>query len=82
MNHVYEHRYALIVQMKLPRGIAPGTPLPIRAQARWLACTETICVPERGTLAIDLKAGNGTIKPEAQARFDGYWAKLPRLQLR
>lgn len=78
MNHVFEHRYALIVQMKLPRGIAPGTTLPIRADAKWLACTNEICVPERGTLAIDLKAGDGTITPEAQAEFDGYWAKLPR----
>ena len=78
MNHVYEQEYALLVQLKLPRGLALGTALPIRAHAEWLACTDQICVPESGDLSLDLKVGDEAIAPEAQARFDGWWAKLPR----
>lgn len=78
MNHVYEREYALIVQMKLPRGLAPGVRLPIRARGEWLACTDEICVPEGGDLAIDLTIGNGAVKPETQQAFNGWWAKMPR----
>jgi thiol:disulfide interchange protein len=78
MNHVYEREYALIVQMKLPRGLARGTRLPIRARGEWLACTDEICVPEGGDLAIDLTVGDGAVKPETQQAFNGWWAKMPR----
>jgi thiol:disulfide interchange protein len=78
MNHVYKQEYALIVQMKLPRGLPVGTPLPVRARGQWLACTDEICVPERGDIAIDLSVGDGTVAPAAQAQFDGFWMKMPR----
>ncbi len=78
MNHVYEQEYALLVQIKLPRGLAAGTKLPIRARVDWLACTDKICVPENGDISVELTVGNGAITPDSQARFDGWWAKLPR----
>ena len=78
MNHVFEQEYALLIQMKIPRGLANGTALPIRVHGDWLACTDKICVPEGGDLSLDLKIGDGAITPEAQAKFDGWWAKLPR----
>ena len=37
---------------------ARGT-VPIRPSARWLACTDTICVPESGSFALDLPVGTG-----------------------
>ena len=33
-----------------------GTPLPIRLAADWLVCAE-ICIPERGSLALDIPVG-------------------------
>jgi thiol:disulfide interchange protein len=50
--------------------------LPIRAEAQWLACTDEICVPERGTLALDLPIGVGA--PDEAARFDQWRRALPR----
>ena len=58
MNYVFERDYAVLVRMKVPAG-ARGT-VPIRADARWLACTEKICVPEQGQLSLDLSVGSGT----------------------
>jgi thiol:disulfide interchange protein len=78
MNHVYEHKYTLIVQMKLPSGLPVGTRLPIRARGQWLACTDEICVPESGDLAINLTVGDGAVTPAAQAQFDRFWMKMPR----
>ena len=49
--------------------------VPIRASATWLACTDKICVPEKGEFALDLPVGSGT--PE-RSRFDEWRRALPR----
>lgn len=58
MNYVFERDYAVLVRLKVPAD-AKGV-VPIRAQAHWLACTDKICVPEQGELALDLPVGSGT----------------------
>src|SRR5215210_1946037 len=65
MNYVYEHDYAVLVRLKVPPDARRK--VPIRADARWLACTDKICVPESGSLALTLPVGRGV--PE-RARFD------------
>ncbi|MFM7027058.1 MAG: protein-disulfide reductase DsbD family protein [Chakrabartia sp.] len=76
MNHVFKGDHALLLPLTLPKDIAPGTLLPIRAEAQWLACTDKICVPERGTLALNLIAGDGQIRSADRARFDQWRARL------
>jgi DsbC/DsbD-like thiol-disulfide interchange protein/cytochrome c biogenesis protein CcdA len=73
MNYVYETDYAVLVRLKVPPGVT-GT-IPIRAEAHWLACTDTICVPEQGELALDLPVGRGT--PQ-RAQFDKWRRALPQ----
>ncbi len=73
MNYVYERDYAVLVRLKVPPD-ARGT-VPIRASATWLACTDKICVPEKGDFTLDLPVGSGT--PE-RARFDDWRKALPR----
>jgi len=73
MNYVFERDYAVLVRLKVPKD-AHGT-IPIRAQAHWLACTDKICVPEQGELALDLPVGSGT--PE-RAQFDEWRRALPQ----
>jgi DsbC/DsbD-like thiol-disulfide interchange protein/cytochrome c biogenesis protein CcdA len=73
MNYVYERDYAVLARLKVPAD-ARDT-VPIRAYAHWLACTDKICVPEQGELALDLPVGSGT--PE-RAQFDQWRTALPR----
>ena len=73
MNYVYERDYAVLVRLKVPPQ-ASGT-VPIRAEAHWLACTDKICVPEQGELALDLPVGTGT---PSRAQFDAWRRALPR----
>jgi DsbC/DsbD-like thiol-disulfide interchange protein/cytochrome c biogenesis protein CcdA len=73
MNYVYERDYAVLVRLKVPAD-AKGM-VPIRAEARWLACTDKVCVPEQGELSLDLPVGTGT--PE-RAQFDEWRRALPR----
>jgi thiol:disulfide interchange protein len=78
MNYVYEGPYAILTSLTVPADVKPGTTLPIRVKASWLACTDKICVPESDELALDLIVGDGAIDPGARAAFDGYRAHLPR----
>ena len=54
MNHVYEHDYALLIPFTVPADARPGAYLPLAAEADWLACTDEVCVPERGKLLLRL----------------------------
>ena len=62
MNYVYERDYAVLVRLKVPAS-ASGT-IPIRAEARWLACTDKVCVPEQG----DVRARPAGRKRRSEAR--------------
>lgn len=78
MNHVYFGDHALLTSMKIPAGLANGTRLPIRVKARWLACTDRICVPEEGEFATELVIGDGKIASGTRRQFDGWRQKLSR----
>ncbi|MFL5334437.1 MAG: protein-disulfide reductase DsbD family protein, partial [Geminicoccaceae bacterium] len=49
--------------------------VPLRADARWLACTDKVCVPEHGQLALDVPVGSGTPN---RAQFDAWRLALPQ----
>jgi thiol:disulfide interchange protein len=78
MNYVYEHDYAMLVTLDVPKDIKPGTTLPIKAKLDWLACNPQVCVPETKTLDIVLIVGDGHVDPAEAARFDHWRATLPR----
>jgi DsbC/DsbD-like thiol-disulfide interchange protein/cytochrome c biogenesis protein CcdA len=73
MNYVYERDYAVLARLKVPAA-ATGT-IPIRANAHWLACTEQICVPEQGAIAVDVASGEGASR---RGQFDIWRQALPR----
>ena len=74
VNYVYEKDYAVLTRLKVPAG-ASGT-LPIRAEANWLACTDKVCVPERGSFTLDLPVGGAA--PSARKQFDQWRRELPQ----
>ena len=73
MNHVYHGPYAVLVPLSLPQDAKPGERLPVALDARWLACTDAICVPEQGRFTTVVEVG----RPAASARFDRWRARLP-----
>lgn len=78
MNHVYEHPYALLADVRVDDSIAPGTDITLSGIANWLACTDKVCVPERAVISVAMKAGDGTIAPATRERFDGWRALMPQ----
>jgi DsbC/DsbD-like thiol-disulfide interchange protein/cytochrome c biogenesis protein CcdA len=78
MNYVYEKPYAPLVTLTVPAGLAAGTKLPVRLKMSYLVCTKALCVPENAGLALDLTVGDGTVAPEARARFDAWRRAIPK----
>ncbi|HEY0628491.1 MAG TPA: thioredoxin family protein [Sphingomicrobium sp.] len=74
VNYVYERDHAILTRLKVPAD-ATGV-LPIRASAQWLACTDKVCVPERGEFSLELPVGAGPATE--RARFDEWRQALPR----
>lgn len=74
MNHVYGKDHAVIVPFTAPRDAQAGQVLPVSVDAQWLACTDTICVPERATLKAQVAVGSGGPR---DARFDLWRQRLP-----
>ena len=65
MNYIYKTPHAILVDVKIAPEVAARTKLPISVDAEWLACTDRVCVPQRGTLALELVAGAGTVEDVA-----------------
>ncbi|WP_447760578.1 protein-disulfide reductase DsbD family protein [Sphingopyxis panaciterrae] len=78
MNHVYEHPYALLADVRIDKSVAPGTDLTLSGVANWLACTDKVCVPEKAVISVALKAGDGKVSAAERTRFDGWRALLPQ----
>ncbi|MEO6580083.1 MAG: thioredoxin family protein [Sphingomicrobium sp.] len=73
VNYVYEKDYAVLVRLKAPAG-ATGTQR-ISAKMRWLACTDKICVPEKGEVSLNVATGG---MATSDARFNEWRRALPR----
>ncbi len=78
MNYVYGGDHALLIDVRVPAGLAPGTRLPIRARVDYLACTDEVCVPEAANVAVDLEAGSAPGAQTNNAMFDRFRRALPR----
>ncbi|MCK9541950.1 MAG: thioredoxin family protein [Novosphingobium sp.] len=74
MNHVYEREFAVLVPMALPADARAGRALAIAVDARWLACTDEICVPEQARLETAVTVG---APGKRDPRFDAWRAALP-----
>jgi DsbC/DsbD-like thiol-disulfide interchange protein/cytochrome c biogenesis protein CcdA len=73
VNYVYEEDYAVLTRFKVPR--AAQGPLLIRAKASWLACTDKVCVPERGEFSLQVPTGG---MATMDSRFNEWRRALPR----
>lgn len=74
MNHVFKTEYAVLVPLTAPTSARPGEVIELKAKARWLACTDEICVPEQGDLAARVTIGQPGLP---DPRFDAWRAAQP-----
>ncbi len=77
MNHVYESDYAILSSLTLPPGASPGSVVPLELEAEWLACTDEVCVPERGVLRAEARVAAPGERVARDPRFDEWRKRLP-----
>ncbi len=77
MNHVYEDPHTILIDLKLDRSLTAGSTLPVAVIANWLACTDTICVPQQDRFALLLRAGDGSIEADQRRQFDQWRSAIP-----
>ena len=63
-SYVHEGPFTLLATMTVPNGLAPGTALPITAKLNWLACSDSLCVPESASITTTLRVGGGAADAE------------------
>lgn len=75
VNHAYERDYTVLVPIDVPQGAAVANLAPITLDARWLACSDELCVPEGATLTLRFPQASDAMR----ADFDSARAAIPPL---
>ena len=76
MNHVYEGDYTVLVPLRPPPDALKRGPVTVGVAAQWLACTDTICVPEQARLQTRIAIEE---RQSADARFTRWQSAIPPL---
>jgi thiol:disulfide interchange protein len=76
-SYVHKGAFTLVTNITAPEGVAPGARYPVELDLNWLACSDTLCVPEQATLKTELIAGDGTKNARAVSILQDARAKLP-----
>ena len=77
-SNVHAGEHILLSTVGVPASVAPGTRLRVKANVSWLACSDSLCVPERATVEVELTAGDGEASSDAPAIRKAQ-AALPRV---
>jgi thiol:disulfide interchange protein len=78
-SYVHAGPHTLLTEMRLPKGLPAGSKLPVTAKVNWLACSDTLCVPETATFTLDLTVGDGQKDASVSQVFASAQRSLPRL---
>jgi thiol:disulfide interchange protein len=65
VSNVHEGDVVLLQDLSLPKGLAPGSALPLAAHLDLLVCSEGSCVPDPVDLDLALAVGTGAPDPAA-----------------
>ena len=72
MNHVFEGDYAVVAPLRVASDAAVDGPFELTGKAFYLACTDTICVPQEARLRAVVGVGAG----EQDSRFAAFQSAL------
>ena len=64
-SYVHAGEHVLLTLVRVPASLAAGTKIPIKATLNWLACSDSLCVPERAVVQVDLVIGDGPSSADA-----------------
>ncbi len=78
MNHVYEAPYAILIPVTFEKDVPAGTRMTLAADGNWLACSDTLCLPQEGRFVAEVTVvAADAPEPARDPRFAQWQAKLP-----
>ncbi len=78
-SYVHAGPASLVSSVTLPKDMPIGSKVAIEASLRWLACSDTLCVPEQKTIGLTLTAGNGEADAASADLVEAAQHALPSL---
>jgi thiol:disulfide interchange protein DsbD len=76
VDYGYEGHVLLAVPLQVPPGYAPGKPLSLSAQVRYLVCSD-VCIPAQAHPTLTIPAGNSPASAEARKEFTEARSRWP-----
>ncbi|MFP5455260.1 MAG: protein-disulfide reductase DsbD family protein [Alphaproteobacteria bacterium] len=76
-SYVHEGAFTLLADLRIAQSVSPGTRLPVRGSLSWLACSDSLCVPESAEISLDLVAGKASTAEGSAPLFKRAEAALP-----
>jgi DsbC/DsbD-like thiol-disulfide interchange protein len=64
-SYVHAGEHILLARVRADPTMKRGTTLPIQARLIWATCSESLCVPERTMLSLNLRVGDGIANSSA-----------------
>lgn len=78
VSYVHEGEVALLADLDVDKRIEIGSALQLQANVQWLACSDSMCVPERTKLVLELAAGTGLGPSPSGTDFTAFEKAMPR----
>ena len=69
-SYAYEGRVVTPIPVAVPAFARPGTSVPIRLEATFFVCSDTLCIPESAVLSLELPIREG------RPPLDGQWGAI------
>jgi len=76
IDYGYEGHVLLAVPLQVPAGYAPGKPLSLSAQVRYLACSD-VCIPAQAHPTLTIPSATSNATAEAQKEFTEARSRWP-----
>jgi thiol:disulfide interchange protein len=78
ISYVHAGPFVLLTRLTLPASLPMGSKVHLVANVEWLACSDTLCVPEKASLPLDLTIGTGAPDEANAALFASARDALPK----
>lgn len=76
-SFVHGGQHILLTPMIVPASFKSGDSLPIRGKIDFLACSDSLCVPQSASVSLDLKVGSGAPDAGQSALFTAAKRAIP-----
>lgn len=77
-SFVHGGQHVLLAPMQVPASFKAGDPLPVKGIIDFLICSDSLCVPQKALVELDLTAGKGAADPASRALFAAAGKALPK----